>query len=64
MSNWQKPSKKYCDSAACVEVATHVAGYVQIRASWSPAQVAEFTPEEFSVFLRAVKGGEYDSYVL
>jgi hypothetical protein len=69
---WQRPSNKYCNDSACVEVRCDGGACVEVgrggagvllRATEAPETVVELTPEEFSAFLQAVKGGEYDSYV-
>lgn len=83
---WQRPSAKFCDSAACVEVCDTAARVelswkkpcesahcvetaqggagVLLRASGAPETMVELTREEFSAFVNAIKGGEYDGYVL
>lgn len=78
MSRWQRPSVAFCESNACVEVSwskrcdsAHCVevgegasdGLVRVRASWDESAVTAFTAVEWSVFLRAVKAGEYDHMI-
>lgn len=63
MTSWQKPSEKFCDGGACVEVAD-TGSFVLVRSNQTPIYMAELTREEFSAFVNAVKAGEYDSYIL
>lgn len=73
---WQKPSKQFCDTAACAEVTwkspcesahcletAHGGAGILLRASGAPETMVELTNEEFSVFVQAVKAGEYDGYI-
>lgn len=60
MSEWKKPGR--CESAHCVEV-NDAGSFVLLRSSESPLLMAELTKAEFSVFVQAVKDGEYDEYV-
>lgn len=56
---WQKSS--YCGSNACVEVAQREEpGYVWVRNSRSPQFSIAFTDDEWAVFVRGVKNGEFD----
>lgn len=59
---WQKPSKLFCDTNACVEVGEED-GAVLVRNSQRKWDQVSFTRDEFQAFVRAVQAGEYDAYV-
>ncbi|MDI3405743.1 DUF397 domain-containing protein [Streptomyces cavernicola] len=44
----------------CMEVAVNVPGIVALRESVNPDLVIETTPEKWTAFVEAVRGGEYD----
>jgi hypothetical protein len=60
---WRK-SKRSGNGGNCVEVASNLAsdtGMVYVRDSKAPAAATlAFTPEEWNVFTRGVRGGEFD----
>ena len=60
-SGWQRPSRRFCESAHCVEVA-HIGAQVFVRASGEARQVV-LTEAEFGSFVGAVKAGEYDHMI-
>lgn len=59
---WQRPAQ--CDSGACVEVMLNENDFVLIRASEMPMTRVVLTPVEMSAFVKAIKAGEYDDYIL
>lgn len=52
--------KRYCnaDQPMCVEVAHMATGEVLVRNSSNPARDVEFSEEEWSTFVAAVRAGE------
>ena len=61
VDGWQRPSRRFCDSGACVE-AIQIGAHVFVRASGEPREVT-LTQVEFGSFISAVKAGEYDHMV-
>ncbi len=49
-----------CTSGSCVQVA-HTDGAVFIRQSADPTRVLEFTPDEWTAFVKGVNAGEFRS---
>lgn len=62
MSEWQRPGR--CESTSCLETMQVWNGKIFLRNSTAPSKIVTFTPEEMDTFVRAVKRGEYDSYIL
>lgn len=62
VNGWQRPSRKFCESAHCVE-AKAADGHVFIRASVMAPDVVTLTGAEFAAFVGAVKAGEYDHMI-
>ena len=54
---WKRPE---CNTGACAEVQADQYGTVLIRNSRRPEEFVSFDSEEWSVFLKAVKKGEFD----
>jgi len=61
VNGWQRPSRRFCESAHCVE-AVRIGPQVFVRASCEPREIT-LTQVEFGAFLSAVKAGEYDHMV-
>ncbi|MGW4373057.1 DUF397 domain-containing protein [Streptomyces albidoflavus] len=58
-SAWQRSS--FCGGGGnnCVEVRSRD-GVILLRESEAPEAVVRMTPEQFAVFVRGVKAGEFD----
>lgn len=54
---WRKSTK--CESSACAETALRH-GYVGVRNTKVPEEVAWFTPDEWRAFIEGAKAGEFD----
>ena len=61
VDGWQRPSRRFCESAHCVEVA-HIGAFIFMRATGEPREL-QLTWAEFGSFISAVKAGEYDHMV-
>lgn len=61
VDGWQRPSRRFCESAHCVE-AVRIGGHVFVRASGEPREIM-LTQAEFGSFVSAVKAGEYDHMI-
>jgi hypothetical protein len=53
---WKRPK---CDAGACVEVLEQY-GSVIVRNSKRPLELVVYDSEEWTLFLKAVKNGEFD----
>lgn len=56
-ATWRKSSE--CANGECVEIA-HPPGRVLLRSSQDPQGVLEFTASEWTVFVSALRRGEFD----
>lgn len=55
----KKQSDRRCDAGACVKVQENY-GTIMVFSSKQPETFVTFDPEEWSVFIEAVKNGDFD----
>lgn len=56
---WTRPS--FCDSGSCLEVKRRAPGDMIIRNNQAPEIFIAATADEWDVFIRAAKAGEFDA---
>lgn len=59
---WSKSSLSV-NGINCVEAGEGACGMIHVRDSHTPGVVIDCPPEDFSLFLKAVKGGEFDHLI-